>query len=522
MYMHDLSSDWPGFLASYICTYNVWIINSFLFNREMAAFGSHNINWIKVAIFCCFVVLCGITYYAYDMYSAHGDPIESHLDDINLRYSSKEHPDPTSKAQEHYESMNTFSQPSRKSQGYIIPYNVYEQQTAAARNLWGLQLWANTVGMKVVEPFFNNKSLTFGPIAKHISNPIRFSDLYDMEYWNKQCMSKGCAELVPWKEFLSMASKKIIFVQLCGHRFFACHTEIKAKANPHDALMSIEPKKRGISNQATKYFSNLGFKFVRWVAIEFNQTTPMTLQEFSQYIFDQYDINDVTVMFENWLGIRGSRVNLQGIETVTKNDSVCVGLLPSKKMVADSQRYLQHVRHSDGKYFGIMVRVERAYLKMKKQENYKTIDGLKFMRDCAKNITDLEKIRNNKDWDRTLAIDLGTFGSVAYRSQNRGKEEKVLYDDFFKAVYGNSWTIEEFENSFTKYLGTNNPTYIAQVQRTIAAMSDCIVLIGGGSTFQAAALAFYKNFHPDVKKQCIILHCYLGINLDLKQFRNDW
>ena len=486
----------------------------------MAAFESHNLNWIKAAIFCCFVVLCGVTYYAYDMYSAHGDPIVSHLDDIKLHHRNKEYLDPSSKAQEHYESLNIFSQPSRNLQGYIISYNVYEQQTAAARNLWGLQLWANTVGMKVVEPFVNNKSMTFAPITKHISNHMRFSDLYDIEYWNKQCMSKGGAELVPWKEFLSMASKNIIFVQLCGHKFFSCHTEIKAKANPHDALMSIKSSKRGISNQATKYFSDLGFKFVRWVSVEFNQSIPITLQEFSQYIFDQYDTNNVTVMFENWLGIRRTRVNLQGIQTVTRNDSVCVGLLPSQKVVADSQRYLQHVRHSDGKYFGIMVRVQKAYLKMQSQENYKTIDGLNFMRDCAKNISNLEEIRNNKDWDRTLAIDLGNFGSSAYRSQGINKEEEVLYNDFFKAVYGNSWTIEEFENSFTKYLGTNNPVYIAQVQRTIAARSDCIVLIGGGSTFQTAALAFYKKFHPDVKKQCIIMHCYLGVNLDVKQFRN--
>ena len=227
----------------------------------------------------------------------------------------------------------------------------------------------------------------------------------------------------------------------------------------------------------------------------------------------------VTVMFENWLGIRRSRVNLQGIRFVTNSKSICLGLLPSKKVVADSQRYLQHVRQSDGKYFGIMVRVQRAYSKMQSQKNYKAIDGLNFMRDCAKNISNLEEIRNHKDWDKTLAIDLGNFGSYPYRSQDRDKEEKVLYDDFFKAVYGNSWTTEKFENSFIKYLGTNSPTYIAQVQRTIAARSDCIVLIGGGSTFQTAAIEFYKNFHP--KKQCIIFHCYLGVNLDLKQFRND-
>ena len=485
---------------------------------------SHNINQIKVVIFCCIIVLCGFVYYAYDMYSAHSDPIESQLDDIKVHHKDKKRSVSSSKAQKHYESINKFSQSSRntrKSQGYIISYNVYEQQTAAARNLWGLQLWANTVGMKVVEPFIGNKSMSFEPITKKNSNPMRFRDMYDIEYWNKQCMSRGCAKLVPWKEFLSRASKNIVFVQLCGHRFFGCHTQIKNKPNPHEALMSISSRRRGISSKATKYFSNLGYKFVRWVSIEFNQSTPMSLQEFSQYIFDQYDISDVTVMFEVWLGIRDSRVHLQGFKPVSTDASVGIGLLPSKKMVADSERYLEHVRQSGGKYFGIMVRVQRAFLKMKSQNNYKTTDGVNFMKDCAKNLSNLEELRNNKNWDRTLAIDLGNFGSCAYRRpKGKEKEEEVLYDDFFKAVYGNSWTIEEFEKSFTKYLGTNSPAYIAQVQRTIAARSDCIVLVGGGSSFQAAAIAFYKNFHPDVQKQCIIKHCYLGVNLDLKQFRN--
>ena len=80
---------------------------------------------------------------------------------------------------------------------------------------------------------------------------MRFSDLYDMEYWNKQCTSKGCTELVPWNEFLSMPSKNIIFVQLCGHRFLAIIQRsaiaiFKAKVNPHDALMSINSTKRNL------------------------------------------------------------------------------------------------------------------------------------------------------------------------------------------------------------------------------------------------------------------------------------
>ena len=390
---------------------------------------------------------------------------------------------------------------------------MYEQQTAGARNLWGLQLWANKVGMKVVEPFVSNNFMSFEPIIKNVLNPMRFSDLYDIEYWNMQCISRGCAELVPWEEFLTMASKRIILVQVCGARSaVTCQTKVIAKTE-NSVSMSIDKQ----ISKKMKYFNDHGFKFIRWVSVKFNDSTPMTLQDFSNHIFDQYNTSSVTVMFANWLGLRNTRVNLQGIKYVTNNDSVNIGLLPSKKMVEESQRYLQHVRRSNGKYIGIMVRTERAYNKI---HEYKSmIDGIGVMRECAKNLSHILELQDYENWDRTLAIDLGDFGSYnlkSRRSQKKGKREQVLYDDYFKAVYGISWTIEEFENSFIKYLDTSNPAYIAQIQRTIAARSDCIVLVGGHSTFQAAAIAFYEHFHPDVEKQCIIKHCYYGVNLNFR------
>ena len=403
---------------------------------------------------------------------------------------------------------------NRKPQGYILPFKLYEQQTSAARNLWGLQLLANKVGMKVVEPFISNKSLSFKPITENVLNPIRFSDLYDKDYWNKQCISRGCAELVPWEEFLTMASRRIIFVQVCRDRsVVTCQTKVIAK---NETSVSLSINEKSISKMM-KYFRDHGFKFIRWVSVRFNGSTPMTLQDFSQHIFDQYDTSSITVMFDSWLGLRTTRVNLQDFKDVKNQDSVIIGLLPSKKLVEESQRYLQHVKRNDGKYMGIMVRTEKVCNDIHKYSS--TIDGMGVMRACAKNLSHILDLQLYENWDRTLAIDLGYFGSNGQRrSKKIDKREEVLYNDYFKAVYGDSWTIEEFENSFVKYLGTNNPVYIAQIQRTIAARSDCLVLVGGHSTFQEAAIAFYQNFHPDVEKQCIIKHCYFGVNLNFRQF----
>ena len=95
-----------------------------------------------------------------------------------------------------------------------------------------------------------------------------------------------------------------------------------------------------------------------------------------------------------------------------------------------------------------------------------------------------------------------------------------LFGLFFTSIFGkDSWSIEEYEDSFTKYINTDkfdNPAYVAQLQRTIAARSDCMIMIGGKSNFQAAAIRFYKNFHPNVTEQCIIYHCYYGVNFNIQ------
>ena len=58
----------------------------------------------------------------------------------------------------------------------------------------------------------------------------------------------------------------------------------------------------------------------------------------------------------------------------------------------------------------------------------------------------------------------------------------------------------EYKGSFKKYIGGDNPVYVAQLQRMIAATSECIVLVcGRTSTFQQAAASFYKYHHPNAQ-----------------------
>ena len=227
----------------------------------------------------------------------------------------------------------------------------------------------------------------------------------------------------------------------------------------------------------------------------------MTVEEYAKHILGHFSSNQVTVIFAFWLGIAKNRVNLKVIKSPDGGRIVKIGLLPSKKVVQDSQRYLQKLNFNNknsNKYFGVMVRIERIF------RNFVS----------SKKEGSLKQFKVHKNWGRTLAIDLGRLGSSTFKGFKDKRTDhgiKRMYDAYFSSIFGNgSWTIEEFEDSFKKYLGIDNPIYIAQIQRTVAAMSDCLILVGGRSSFQGVAVSFYENFHPDLKEPCIIKHCYFG------------
>jgi len=418
--------------------------------------------------------------------------------------------------------QNSLEQPHKY--GYVLPYQLYEQQTSSARNLWGLQYWAKTVGMKVVEPFFMDRLMSFEAVVDGIENPMRFSDIYDRDYWNKQSTMRNCSELVSWDEFISESPRKAILLLVQGYKPVIRRAvnggTIKIITDHAKIEGGCSWKEMTFPKKALSYFKVKGFNFVRQVCIIFNSSTPMTMQKFSHYIFDSHQPDDVTVFVAHWQGIRKNRINLQGLSLENEN-TVELGLLPSKKIVEDSKKYVMQLGFGDDKYFGVMIRIEKVYRTL---VLYKNVDFDVFMNrmlECAAEFKDLKIFKTHQNWKRTLAIDLGRLGSYGFQKQLqkatlRSRIEEKLYSAYFTSVFGdNSWSIEEFEDSFEKYIGSDNSVYTAQVQRTIAAMSDCLVLIGGESTFQDVAISFYKYYHPNVQHQCIIKHCYYGKNFNL-------
>ena len=247
---------------------------------------------------------------------------------------------------------------------------------------------------------------------------------------------------------------------------------------------------------------------------------PIEITELSRHILSQYNSSNVTIIFPGWAGIRRNKINVKGVSFNGAN-TVSIGLLPSKQIVEDSEKYLKRIRPNGGKYFGVMVRTENIYTRTVISRKFDHDLFFEYVLGCSASLPKVFKEHSN--WERTLAIDLGRLGSVTFLNGDFMKGEqskKTLYDSFFTSVFDRNWTIAEYEESFKKYLDIDDPAYVAQIQRTIAAKSDCLVVVGGESLFQKAAITFYKSFHPNSKEQCIIYHCYYPVNFSLRYYQS--
>ena len=400
------------------------------------------------------------------------------------------------------------------SKGYIIPYRVYEQQTSAARNLWGLQLWAKSIDMNVVEPFIGEHGMSFEGLVNGTTNQLKFSELYDRDFWNSHTAERGCAPIVDWEEFLHSAPRKTILVLphiIYGRK--VKNTVVDTIDESSKIIGSRSCSEVYFSELAMKYFNDLGFHYVREVCIKFTVNKALTMEEFAQHVFGKYKPSDVTVIFAIWQGVRNTRINLRGV-TLSAGNTISVGLMPSKSIIKESDNYVQQFVPAGSKYFGVMVRVERVLRCYTKSHGFDKT--MKYLTQCANRFAKLRQFKDHSEWKRTLAIDMGRFGSKGLLKgclQVKGYcGIDKLFGLFFTSVFGDSWSIKEYEDSFAKYISIDNPAYVAQIQRTIAARSDCIVMVGGKSNFQTAAISFYKNFHPNVSEQCIIYHCFYNVN----------
>ena len=111
----------------------------------------------------------------------------------------------------------------------------------------------------------------------------------------------------------------------------------------------------------------------------------------------------------------------------------------------------------------------------------------------------LEKVSRFKAEHKTnvvfLAMDCGKHGSFRFSLKSKiynlmSNSTKELYG----RLYGNSSTLEDWEESFDSVSSFASIGYMAMLQKHLAASGTCLITAGGGS-FQNTTRDLYRKYH---------------------------
>ena len=401
-------------------------------------------------------------------------------------------------------AMNSLGSRSGVKRTFILTHTFGGQLTRALKNMMIQQCWAKRLvssAATIVEPFSAKSLLLHTPAMwdavkrGQIHSFARFSDYFDLEFYNRVSMERGGVPLVMWEEFLSQAPRRVVLVT----------TPRASCSNDHRKNMvdrSFKEFLRGLESLNFKvvmtvpincYDENRGRKFVELV---------------SPYL------ENSTLVFSSWR-------NYNVVRTWLDVDSQCEvsdkapgdRLSPSSKMKTHMNNYRTRVLAAN-KTIAIMLRVERFLtLKLSSRSTNETVGSC-----LQKTLSVFSSLQQQPQWSESqpfLTLDIGRYGSgIMQKSTAVSKFNESLESvtasvtDLLVKVYSGRWdSIEEWEDSFAEATeGIEERGYVAMLQRSIAVNSDCLVLMGGGS-FQEVAATQFLQAHPDPTHQCLHVVC---------------
>ena len=389
--------------------------------------------------------------------------------------------------------------------GFVLVNKYYEQQIGAAMNLLTLSKWAKTVGVFPVEPFVSNSSFYNVLLTESLLNhPLYFHDYFDIELWNKVCLTVNAMPLVSWNTFMDHHPGQFILVFDTNEKtskLALINNEVENEPACNEGFLEYEQK---LQYYLTKLLGT-NMEIVRRVCISFTDRHPIHMEDYTNIIYGSFSPSSVVVWFQTWKGIMGKR-RIKIIEKqYARNQDVTKMLQNSQRVVDDSKKYVRNVIKSDfGKFVAISFRsVQRAkYFLVKHQGNPMT-----FFSKCVSELQETVRLINNTDMV-FLAQDLGRFGDAKASKYLTDDMITGIENDLFQRVYNGTLTIEKWEQQFVEVTGgITDSGYIAAMQSEILKNSRCIVMFGGSSNFQRSVLYRYKQNHLN-NNSCIREVCY--------------
>ena len=361
-------------------------------------------------------------------------------------------------------SVGTSTKP-RSGRGYVMAMHFWEQQTAGTANMLQLQCWAARHNLIFVEPLVRDGYIIGTFNETKAAKLLGMSDLYDLDAWQRFAIQSGMAPVVKREEFLHelyQFEKDVILIQLESDGPKGC-LFAKLKMQGWEAFQQ----------------QNQHLKVVRNECLSHSSRTSATLDNL---ILGNVSPKDALVIIEMWKGRMGFSCG-GGYRTQK---------VPSVRVLEDAEKYANKYLGGFGNYNTIMARFEIVI------SNY---NGVKYetRREAVRKSADLTLLKWKEVQKRTsisstfMTFDYGKYGSETYKCWNYTGSGGDLRK-FHRIVYNNTWSVEEWEQSFENITGVYDRGYISLLHLIITAHSHCVIL-AGSSSYQSYMTSMYSKYH---------------------------
>ena len=404
---------------------------------------------------------------------------------------------------QHATGMNILRCSNHDRFGYVLANDYSDQVTGAMPNIVCLQCWATTVShqLRVVEPFLHEGSKLGFDLTTTDENSVKLSDILDINDMERLAREKGFSPLISWNHFLEHAPQDLILVCMCTFsRRVPCADQNKT-----------------FYQEAITFADNNGFQIVRYVYKANNTNTAM---EFREIVYGTHNPSRSVVLFNSWSGIIHSalpqkyRIGISDTKNCTRSNFVRNSWVNSSKQIKkDARNYRERYMLNSDRYISVMFRSEFFVIRnrLKKMNSTKQMSLLK---QCVNSISDyVHRMKMLHGIESVfLTMDCRKQGSAGYREPLLSLRKSVKYTKqsvdtvaplLYKRLYGNSSSLEDWDDSFDKIGSYKAPGYIAQIQKYLASNGTCLLTAGGGS-FQESAKILYEKIHTDTEVDCIL------------------
>jgi hypothetical protein len=349
---------------------------------------------------------------------------------------------------------------------FVLVLTQQEQLMASAFNYLVLQCWARSLDtvstISAVEPMVLRNSSTLGFSFADDGVPVLASDVFDMETWDSQWPKDWppLAPLTTRKHFIEgirKFKKKVIIVQV---RFTYC----KQRQCPFTWDFS----------SLVKEFQQYPLlNIVRKVCIcAFNK---IPASEFYKLVFGNVAIENTVLIFTDWKGIGGDRVNI--ISLCRSAMPPYSNLKPSSSVLKDADTFAKTHLGGFGQYLSVSARFEKLvkdYGKLSITERRKVV-----VVSINESLAMVKSLKQRTGVDNVyLAYDYGLFGSATFKQQMFYNSSKELVK-FQEDLYNGKVSHIEYKMSLLNFK-FQNPGYVAMVQMTLSSRGRCLLLVGWG------------------------------------------